>query len=99
MNPMPKYDYSRVPQHLLATLGRASADPNVDYAGESAAYEAVQAAALVPERTRAEVAEALLRRFEAALLPECTGSFTFSDAPASEIRALVNEARTAPRRG
>ncbi len=97
MNPMPKYDYSRVPQDLLATLGRATVDPNVGPAGENAAYVAVQAAALVPERTRPELAEDVIAILIEWLDPECTGSLVISDGASNKIRALVNEARTAPR--
>jgi hypothetical protein len=94
---MPKYDYSRVPVQLYEALGRANADRDTPPPVRCRAYDAVQAAALVPERTRAELAEALLARMEACILPECRGSFEFSNRPAEEIRALVNEARTAPR--
>ncbi len=97
MNPMPKYDYSRVPAELFTALGRATVDPNVDYEGERAAYGAVMTAATVPERTRAELAEALLTRMQGSLLPECRGDFKYTGDAADEIRALVNEARTAPR--
>ncbi len=92
---MPRYDYSRVPTELYERMGRATFHPDSkEYVD---AYNAVQAAALVPERTRAELAEALLSRMEACLDPKCRGDFSFSNAPAEEIRALVNEARTAPR--
>ena len=59
--------------------------------------EAVKAAALVPERTRAELAEALLAQMEVQLEPAYTGSIEFGDVRGGEIRALVNEARSAPR--
>ena len=91
---MPRYDYSRVPAELCERLGRATLRPNsADYI---AAYYAAEAAARVPERTRAELAEALLVQMEASLLPDCHGEFSYTGSAADGIRALVNEARMAP---
>lgn len=98
MTTMPKYDYSRVPAELFENVGRElfeTAGP-----GQSqyvAACAAVQAAALVPERTRAELAEVLLAQMELSLEPGYTGGIEFGDVVGNKIRALVNEARTAPR--